>query len=205
VRDYAKKTPEHYTKRSSRKRWWMIGLLAVVILILAIGYHRFHFAILHKPQVPKPVVESQKKPAIKTSKKQIQKAQNTAGQLRYDFYKLLPAMTVTIPSHHQVAPGLHESKSYYVLQVASLQTPGDAKQLKVELTQEGYTTFVQRYQAQDQTVWYRVIVGPFGTQEHAEQQQEDLYKHKIEALLIEVQPDVNQSIVPGNGIKTAHN
>ena len=110
---------------------------------------------------------------------------------KFDFYKLLPQMTVNISADDDATtspainnkPITKKSAPTYVLQVAALQKNSDAAQVQNTLKAAGYAAFTQLYQAPDHTIWYRVLVGPFNNLKTAQAEQDKLDAHQTEALL----------------------
>jgi cell division protein FtsN len=223
MRDYAKRTSRPIKQNNSDGKGILVFLILCTVLF--VGYVIYHFAhqksLPAKKKLPisthtsaplkvktKPISlkhEVIKKP-VKIAKKEIKHtkeivkkpiALNPADiQPTYDFYKLLPAMTVTIPkkdkplpthtSHAVSAKTTASHSGNYVLQMASVQTSQQATQIATTLKTAGYLAFVQSYQAPDHSTWYRVMIGPFNTLKTAEAQQNKLYAHQMDALLLKI-------------------
>jgi len=225
VRDYAKKTSRPMKKNNTVNGTWLLTLL-ITGTILFVGYTGYHFVhqklLAKKEDVSMDLTTTAKTASVFTSslqtkqikmtlpikqatkkteppKKSAMKTERsapTSNEPKYDFYKILPAMTVTIPTQDEPTQTLSTpetnkavnttSLGSYVLQVASLQTQEDADQVSNALRAVGYTAFVQHYQASDHSTWYRVMVGPFKTIKAAQVQQAKLYAHQNEALLLKI-------------------
>lgn len=212
MKDYAKRPARPVKQATSDNNWQNTALLLLSIFFAIFAC--IHF--IQKHVVPKlklastktqvvaaPILE--KKPAVthtKTAeKKSAAIAKKTGGtpttpvvadnQPKFDFYKLLPQMTVNISTDDDTTtPPTINNKSItkktapsYVLQVAALQKDADATQVQNTLKAAGYTTFTQPYQAPDHTTWYRVLVGPFNNLKTAQAEQDKLDAHQTEALL----------------------
>lgn len=207
MRDYAKRSPSEFNEDPKRNKIWVI-IIAVVLFFALITYALKHsvlkttiknfiathqHSLQHQPldtkniQLPKPDIIT-KKQIAKT--KSLVSKKSASDQMQYDFYKLLPEMTVNVPSASTVATtqpaaaSLQNSASF-VLQIAALQNPNDAKTLQNQLLQAGYHAFIQSYLANQKT-WYRVIIGPFDSLSEAQNQQLKLDGQNVEALLLKV-------------------
>jgi cell division protein FtsN len=215
VRDYAKKTsrPTKNTKKMKTKNnvngAWPFMLL-ITGTIFFVGYASYHFVheklLANKAAVSIALTATTTIPSPHTKQPQhTQKPTKTAGKVikteisdpasnepKYDFYKILPATTVTIPD--QIEPGktltpaiTPPAAASYALQIAALQTSEDADQVGNALKSLGYTTFIQHYQASDRSTWYHVMVGPFKSLKAAQAAQTKLYAHQTAALLLKMQ------------------
>lgn len=109
MRDYAKSKKSNITKTARRDRRLSSAML-ILSLVFA-GCAIFHFAYQHFPLdkkvfLPAPAATTH---ADKTHKKKKSKSVSAAtsannNQPRYDFYKLLPRMTVVVPKKDQTLP-----------------------------------------------------------------------------------------------------
>src|SRR3990167_497392 len=187
-------------KKNNVTASWLFIMLIMTAVFFAgyAGYHFVHQHLLAKKEAislaiatptitPSPINSTPKKTEkVKKTATKTDILNPTSNEPKYDFYKLLPAMTVTIPTEdesEQTTPAPLKTANNtlpltaYVLQLASLQTAEDANQVGNTLKSAGYTTFIQHYQAPDHTTWYRVMVGPFKTIKEAEAEQKKLYAH----------------------------
>lgn len=195
MRDYAKRRPP----AQNNKGLLFLALLIFFLALVAYIYphiklmrahaetHSIHTTDLIKP---KPAVIPTVSPKTKAVKaKPIIQAKKTGDDMQYDFYKLLPAMTVTVPSADDQAKsqGLPTpaAASAFILQVAAVQNQNDAKTLQTQLSQAGYKVFIQPYLVNNAT-WYRVNVGPFASLSNAQAQQLKLDGQNVEAMLLKV-------------------
>lgn len=212
MKDYAKRSTRPVRQATADSNWQntMLLLLAIFFAIFAC----VHF--IQKHVVPKlkstntvtetaVVTAPEKKPIVvhakPVEKKPEKKAKKIAAvpaapvvadnQPKFDFYKLLPQMTVNISTDDDTTkspvinnkPVTKKSSPTYVLQVAALQKDSDATQVQNTLKAAGYAAFTQPYQAPDHTTWYRVLVGPFNNLKTAQAEQDKLDAHQTEALL----------------------
>lgn len=194
---------------------WPFMLLIIGVIFFA-GYTSYHFVheklLAHKeavtialtPTTTAPSPHAKQPQQIQKPTKTVAKVKKTpiktempdpaSNEPKYDFYKILPATTVTIPT--QIEPGktltpatatLATASDYYALQIAALQTSEDADQVSNALKSLGYTTFIQHYQVSDRSTWYHVMVGPFKSLKEAQTAQSKLYAHQTAALLLKIQ------------------
>lgn len=209
MRDYAKKTSRPVKKKNNVNSSWILTLLitGAVFFVGYASYHVIHKKLLVKKEAlsirlasttPIKTTASHPNQTIKKTAAKTEVTDPISNEPKYDFYKILPAMTVTIPTQDEpnkqmpsttfaTTANKAETSGSYVLQIASLHTSTDADQVSNALRASGYVTFIQRYQASDHTTWYRVMVGPFNTIKEAEAEQSKLYAHQTEALLLKVQ------------------
>ncbi len=193
MRDYAKRRPPAQNNKVLLFLALLIFFLALVAYIYPhIKLMRAHAEthLMHKADLIKPVIIPTVTPKTKAVKaKPIIQVKKTGDDMQYDFYKLLPAMTVTVPSADDQAKsqGLPTpaAASAFILQVAAVQNQNDAKTLQTQLSQAGYKVFVQPYLVNNAT-WYRVNVGPFASLSNAQAQQLKLDGQNVEAMLLKV-------------------
>lgn len=211
MKDYAKRPTRPVRRATSDGNWQNTALLFLAIFFAVFACVHF----IQKHIVPKlksasmsthvavaPIIAPEKKPVMthtKTTEKKPEKKINDSpttpiisnNQPKFDFYKLLPQMTVNISTDDDTATSpiinnKHATKKSvptYVLQVAALQKDSDAIQVQNTLKAAGYAAFTQPYQAPDHTTWYRVLVGPFNNLKTAQAEQDKLDAHQTEALL----------------------
>ncbi|PIZ04564.1 MAG: hypothetical protein COY58_03700 [Gammaproteobacteria bacterium CG_4_10_14_0_8_um_filter_38_16] len=217
MRDYANKSNRPAKKKSGSQDKLSNGML-ILALVFA-GIATFHFIDMHllpknktvptnnlipiktptqntHTEIAKPIALNKKTTTnIITNKLNTEKTQP-----RFDFYKLLPKMTVIVPTQNDgsqkqsntpITSSTPKTVSAstpgaYILQVASLPKKSAAIQTQVVLKKAGYQTFIQRYQASDSSTWYRVMIGPFMHLKAAAQEQNKLAMHHVPALLLRV-------------------
>lgn len=213
MRDYAKKSqPSIKTKNNTDGSGILILFLCCAVLF--VGFSAYHFvhktmlaqnAILShnvKMTVKAPIAQKHAEQSKSiTLRKESKKAkvvvseqmQPINNQPKYDFYKLLPKMTVVIPPENHSTSGVKTTVStptpstYYLLQIASLASETDAKELQNSLKNSGYLSFIQHHQGPDKLTWFRVMVGPIYNLKTAETQQNKLYAHQMVAMLLKMQ------------------
>lgn len=212
MKDYAKRSTRPVRQTASDSNWQNTALLLLAIFFAIFAcVHFIQKHVVPKLKSPNMVTETavvtapEKKPIVSHTKtvekkpekkvKKIAAAPTTPvvadNQPKFDFYKLLPQMTVNISTDDDAttSPVINnklvakKSTPIYVLQVAALQKDSDATQVQNTLKAAGYTAFTQPYQAPDHTTWYRVLVGPFNDLKTAQAEQDKLDAHQTEALL----------------------
>lgn len=124
-------------------------------------------------------------------------SQAPQAPVQFDFYTVLPKMAVTVASAADNVAGVTAKPAAaaakplqagaYVLQIAALRQFSDAQRLRDQIQSTGYPVFIQAYQA-GQMMWYRVMVGPYVSQELAERAQIQLKNHHFNSLLLKMQP-----------------
>ncbi len=161
-------------------------VLTIFLILLAIGIPLTMYLIRHVHRVrpaqkeEPPVIE--KKSSSAPSKPSVA-LDNSPEQDHFDFYTLLTKTEVSAPQN--VAEAVtHEER--YLLQVASLQNPGDAERFKNRIENLGFVTTIQPFRAPNGIVWNRVSAGPYSNLADAERAQSLLYHHSINSILVRV-------------------
>lgn len=168
-----------YAKRSSsqpRRKKHIVATVVIIVVAMALP------AIMYFVKFKK--MHTQKKASTATTKPTIIKPVSVhkpnSIQPEFDFYQILPKMEVKVPQ--QQGPIKHS----YLLQVASFQDIQDAKHLKNELTALGYAPSIEAFQASDNRIWNRVLIGPFHSLSDAENAQDELRQQRLESLLLRI-------------------
>jgi cell division protein FtsN len=180
--NYSKKKGGAKRTASSNKRF-----LTTIIFAFLGGYL---FAWCDTPAMLKAFFQT-KKPA---EKRLAQPTNQVLPKPKFEFYTLLtqekkaePQLMKPVavkPSAPPVpsappAPPIQASQSgyQYVLQLASFQRKEDAEQMKAKLTMQGLDVQIKAV-TQQNGVWFRVVMGPFGTQQAAQKIQSDMVKRE---------------------------
>jgi cell division protein FtsN len=170
--------------------WVLFGLLFGVALSSLI----FWKILKQRPPMPVMVEESEvssTKTQKKTDRTQAKKSKSkktaeqnakvttqnlvksaTPPEARFDFYTLLPAMSVdplaqdTSSSKKAILP--------YILQAGSFKTSQQAEQLRASLALQGFQAHIQTVNVNAAESWYRVYIGPFDTKADALEAQQSL-------------------------------
>lgn len=175
-------------------RWLALALTLIAVLLLA---QLISKSYLQNIKVSKVAVNNQTKPSTPTP---------SQSAVQFDFYTVLPKMAVSEPTPPPAeapltakpklttnivlpapAPSSPAPAQSYILQIAALRQLDDAEHLRDQMHSAGYPAFVQQYQT-GQTMWYRVMVGPFASQDLAAQTQAQLKQRQITGLILNVSP-----------------
>ncbi len=121
----------------------------------------------------------------------------TQTPVQFDFYTVLPKMAVSTPGPVTQQPGAVppivkkpstvSAVPVYVLQIAALRQPMVANRLVEQMRRAGFSVFIQTYQ-NNAITWYRVMIGPYATQDLARHNQERLKALHINSLVVTMQP-----------------
>lgn len=148
----------------------IIAVIAAVILIPSAMYVVKHIQSSSKSHAKRlSLVQASKK----SDQHQIKK--NGGGQ--FDFYSLLPQMSVKEQSSANTA----STQASFVLQVASIKNPNHVTELRNKLGALGITATIQKV---PNSGWYRVLAGPYHSASAAKQDQKRLKQQHINSLLI---------------------
>ena len=115
------------------------------------------------------------------------------GGPRYEFFESLPAAEVSTDTepYKTLTPGGYVEPSKHLVQAGSFQTQDDANRLRARLMLTGMNADINisidtRNNADE--VWHRVVVGPFSSEQDAEQTMASLRKHDVSPILLQVPP-----------------
>lgn len=104
--------------------------------------------------------------------------QASAPESRFDFYTLLPTMSVD-PLASETPHASKKSILPYILQAGSFKTQEQADQLKAILALQGIEAHIQTVRINPSESWYRVYIGPFNTKADALGVQQNLENRQI--------------------------
>lgn len=175
---------------SSGWGWLLAGIMAGLLMAGLLYFYRVETtAILHgegreakstvsKPAKPVAEAQAPKSPKLK--------------EPQFDFYNLLSkgAMEEPAPQRGQAKPAPATAapvaaKKHYILQVAALNNHNDADQLKAQLTLTGFAVTIKPFN-KDGRDWYRVIVGPYSSENAAKSAQQTLKEQKVTSFIATV-------------------
>lgn len=194
MRDYAK-----YSRRKSTNPF--LKLLLVLCILLSISGliylgvdlvktystedHNSITQVIQKKFNTLKKVE--KKPVIKKETSSPKKALPEPEPIKpkFDFYTLLPQMKMSssIAGNPALQSTHNHSKEYFVLQIASLQSPEAAEDLMNRVNALGVLTHTQTVQENGKT-WIRVVSKAYPSFQAAEAAQGKLHQHHIASLLV---------------------
>lgn len=193
-RDYAK--PIKRTKNNktgshvSSQRW--LGFLSIVIVFLLLGallYWHQHRKKRSQIATQKTVMEA---PPIEKPSPPI--APVIEAKPRFDFYKMLPDMTVNVGTPANAETTSKSSTNSratttssipakkYILQIASFRSKAEAQALVDRLSDQHDDLHIASFRSAND-VWYRVQAGPFIDRGKAERIQNQLRRIHIDSLL----------------------
>lgn len=97
----------------------------------------------------------------------------SAPESRFDFYTLLPTMSVD-PLSSETGHAAKKNAIPYILQAGSFKTHEQADQLRAALALQGFEARIQFVHINAAESWYRVYMGPFNTKADALEMQQNL-------------------------------
>lgn len=186
ARDYARERRYRGRKQSGASSWrWLaagliLGLIVAAILYVKESSQSHKKAPGHKSQEIKKTTPAHKKPQHAAK----QKPAETAPETQFDFYTVLPKMSVETPKTETTSPSTNNKKTaphandQYLLRVGAVKSYDKADQLKAELIMRGFDVSIQKILINKET-YYRINVGPFSSREEAINQQKALQKEQI--------------------------
>lgn len=184
-KDFAKKRRSRFAKQKPYQSvflmpsWaWMVCGLMLGVGLSAIVYWKMHQDRNH---LTSDVTIAMEDRAGKTKAKSLAKRSSSeTGEVRFDFYNLLPNMTqettelatnsvnpppTAVSEHPTLDKVLATSKeidpSTYIIQAGSFRHQRQAEELKAKLAMAGFQASVQTYKLGDRETWHRVYIGPF--------------------------------------------
>jgi len=200
TKDYAKKRRLH----SSRLRdhvpvtstalmpiWaWMMAGLALGLTLAAMLYWKLN-AKHHLPQTATISIEEVAQNG--TTKQQVSASSQDEKSNRFDFYTVLPNMTMDIPESATPSTStlantaIAEAQSTptvdlatqtpapdFIVQVGAFRTLTQAEELKAQLALSGMQASIQTFEKGSAETWHRVYLGPFTNKQEAVALQQQL-------------------------------
>lgn len=133
-----------------------------------------------------------------TSTKKSNKTHSTENSSRFDFYTLLPAMTMDVPDAEEmdpaskgttnvqsVAKAAEPASSTYLIQIGSFRKLEQAEELKAQLAFTGIEASIQTIKETDNSTRYRVYMGPYQSKESATIKQQEIQKaQQLRGLIV---------------------
>jgi len=167
---------------------WMFAGLALGLTLAAMLYWKLN-AKHHLPQVATISVEELGQNG--TQKQQVRAESQEEQSNRFDFYTVLPNMTMDVPESAKVAAAIEQApstptidlatkaepqviKDTFIVQVGAFRTLPQAEELKAQLALAGIEASVQTFQKTPTDTWHRVYVGPFTDKPQAQALQQRL-------------------------------
>ena len=177
----------------------LIGLAIALGVALYINKVPAPFLPKEQPRTIEPVAvpDPPKSPAVAERKPDALPAANPAsgaevekpsGKPRFEFYGILAGKEEAAKEKDVAAPPKDETaptETFY-LQLAALQDPADADNLKAELALAGIEAKIQTAELPDGKTWHRVRLGPFTSVEAIDEALARLKATQRTATLIKV-------------------
>ena len=199
-RDYAHRTrPRTVSKTRRRKstarrtksrRSPLRIILLFIFFIVLIAFAAFlldgkTLKLSLRSHHPSTTVTKKAKP-VQDEKKQ-KKDKPAVQEIKFDFYKMLPKMSVEVVSDQQgsVRPLSKKGHHYYVLQLASFNDGIDALTYRNKIKEEGFKPKISSVVRGD-TTWYRVQIGPISSENGAQKISQRLQEKNINSVLLRV-------------------
>ena len=117
----------------------------------------------------------------------------------YDFYHILPGQSAASPNSAPATAGSPPAPAATTsiwLQVGAFSGSNEADDLKARLALMGYEASIQTVDSTDKGTVYRVRLGPFASNEVAQQVQSDLAKNQIQGSVITTHPSGSPTSTP---------
>ena len=111
----------------------------------------------------------------------------------FDFYKLLPKISVDVPKSNTQQRGSDAAETpssqpgfNYILQVGSFKDYKEADRLKARLAFLGIEVHIEKVTLNSSEVWHRVRVGPLQSEREMNKIRGQLRKQQIEPIMLKV-------------------
>jgi len=182
TKDYAKTLPRRSSrKRASSRQPLGLWLFTIVICISFVG--GLVYLSMQEKQKPKP----QEVKASQAPKAKVQKEQALKQKPRFEFYNMLPEMSVAdrIKKEAQIVKKQQTQPQYYAIQIAAVNHFEEADKLKAKLTLQGFDVKVNPIQS-DKGRLYRVTIGPYPSAELANKDKLRLHHLRVDGFIIKV-------------------
>lgn len=114
-------------------------------------------------------------------------ADKESDEPEFRFYEMLPESEVVTPDTeaYEPEPDLSAQDREYILQAGSFRTRKDAERQRAQVGFQGLRAQITEVSVEDDTTWYRVMVGPYGSRS-------DMNKAIDRLVSINIQPMVRQ-------------
>ena len=190
-----KKSAKPVRKSSKTKKNIWFGLLVGILLGILISSGAFiKFGNYDKSIITTTTKKKNKATSVKTNTVKVKSLKKKKSKLGFDFYTILPKMKSAENSKEKVKPIINISNSAsrkiantkvtYFIQVAMFDKVDEADALKAELTLEGFETIIKSVK-KDNSIYYRIVMGPFSNKDQASQQQQLLLKQHVTGSIIQ--------------------
>lgn len=198
MKDYVKQTG---TKKSNNHsgavkpqlKYWLIA--ATVLLLSALWGAVSLIHARHRQQQKQRSAAANTKKSSRRHQRRTQLAMNHSQTTTqdFDFYHLLPTMSVNVPETQQTANPSTDPQYQYQLQIASSKNQQAALALQRRLATIPLNTTIKKTITAQQNTWYKIMAGPFDDVVVAQSLQNQLRLKGFDALLIRQQQVTTQA------------
>ncbi|WP_051085447.1 SPOR domain-containing protein [Hahella ganghwensis] len=108
---------------------------------------------------------------------------------RFKFYDMLPETEVVAPKVEEYTPKKLPENYAYMLQTGSFRTFDDAERQRAMIGFQGLKAQVEKYQASEDNIWFRVKVGPFTSRSKMNSAVDKLVAINIQPLVKKLKTD----------------
>jgi cell division protein FtsN len=193
MHDFARNSSHHKRQQQQKKKSktaapkWLF--LIALLLLLGLGF------ALHKLTSVKPTANittdttAETAPPTTTSTPAASEQEMQPFKDDYDFYNMLPASEVTVPSVNNSANRNTEgaiTKYSYLLQAGSFRSSADADKLRAKLLLQGLDVETNKITNANGSIWHRVMVGPFNSRSKLNKAQDILAAANTDSLVVKV-------------------
>jgi len=111
------------------------------------------------------------------------KSKKTTKATKFEFYTVLPTMETGSAVIEQPKQKIIAAPTKYLLQVKIFNEIDTADELKAKLTLAGFDAKIEPIK-KDNGTWYRIVMGPFNSEQQASEQQRLLAKQNISSNVL---------------------
>ena len=165
-----RKATRRVPKRPKKKKKQDFPFLALSIALILTGFIGYFIFAVDKPE---PVKAIQKK----TVKKEELLPEKPQPKWQYEKSLQSKEVIVDIPEEEK-------NTRPYQMQCGSFRNKSDAEALKANIAFQGLNSIVKRTESKNNSVWFRVVLGPYERKRLAEKDRHKLQRAKINGCQI---------------------
>ena len=129
------------------------------------------------------------------NQKEAQAKSSDESKSRFDFYKLLPNLSVDVPKPDAASSQVNKSSDSkrksipefsYILQAGSFKEFNEADRLKASLALMGIVANIEKVTLNQSEVWHRVRIGPIASEREMNKIRNQLRSENIEPVALKV-------------------
>lgn len=189
AKDYAKyHTKNSVGRKKSNKggKSWIIILFLIIAVIVGMLYFNkskieefLLKAAAPNNQIDKKKVFISSKKTVASAKIDNDNSHNVSPEAKFDFYTILPKEQVKVSQQP-----LNQSPNIkYFLQTGVVSSENNANHMKAELALLGFEASVEQFN-NGETLAYRIVIGPYYSEDEAKNDQQKLSANKIKSVII---------------------